>query len=85
MTSYVAALKLLRTEIVANVDLLKADDFEVHRPAVFLVSDGVPDHNEDWQPAFEELTSYDPATGDGFRMFPNIIPIGVGDADGAVM
>jgi uncharacterized protein YegL len=85
MTSYVAALKLLRTEIVANVDLLKADEFEVHRPAVFLVSDGVPDHNEDWQPAFEELTSYDPATGDGFRMFPNIIPIGVGDADGAVM
>ena len=70
---------------MANVDLLKADDFEVHRPAVFLVSDGVPDHNEDWQPAFEELTSYDPATGDGFRMFPNIIPIGVGDADGAVM
>jgi uncharacterized protein YegL len=85
MTSYVAALELLRTEIAANVDLLKADGFEVHRPAVFFVSDGVPDHHEDWQPAFEALTSYDPATGDGFRTFPNIIPCAVADADPKVM
>ena len=85
MTSYAAALELLRTEIAANVALLKADGFEVHRPAVFFVSDGVPDQHEDWQPAFEALTRYDPATGDGFRMYPNIIPCGVGDADAAVM
>lgn len=85
MTSFVAALELLRSEIVANVDLLKADGFEVHRPAVFFVSDGVPDHHEDWQPAFAALTSYDPATGDGFRMYPNIIPCAVADADPRVM
>lgn len=85
MTSYVAALELLRTEIVANVDLLKADGFEVHRPAAFFVSDGVPDQHEDWQPAFAALTEFDPNSGAGFRTYPNIIPCGVGDADPAVM
>lgn len=84
-TSYVAALELLRSQIEENVDLLKADGYAVHRPAVFFVSDGVPNHHEDWQPAFVALTTYDPGTGDGFRMYPNIIPCGVADADPAVM
>jgi uncharacterized protein YegL len=82
ITSYAAAFRLLRTEIEQNVRQLKADGYAVHRPAVFFLSDGAPtDTTAEWQAAFRELTSYDPKTGQGFAMFPNVVPCGVGDAD----
>lgn len=79
-TSYAAAFKLLRSEIDANVRTLKADQFAVHRPAVFFISDGEPtDLEDDWRKAFSALTSFDKATNIGFPYFPNFIPFGVGD------
>lgn len=80
-TSYAAAFRLLRSEIAANVQLLKGDGYKVHRPAVFFLSDGEP-NPEDWQSAFRELTFYDTVTKSGFAMYPNIVPCGVGGANG---
>lgn len=77
-TSYAAAFDLLRTEIPANVRQLKADGYRVHRPAVFFLSDGLPtDGDHVWQNAFAKLTAE--------SVYPNIIPFGVDDADGATL
>ncbi|WP_328645145.1 VWA domain-containing protein [Amycolatopsis sp. NBC_00348] len=81
-TSYAAAFRLLRSEIEANVKQLKADGFAVHRPAVFFLSDGEPTDGEaEWRAAFTELTTYDKGTGQGFSMYPNLVPCGVEDAN----
>jgi|SRR5882757_7728814 len=85
-TSYAAAFRLLRTEIEQNVRQLKADGFAVHRPAVFFLSDGAPtDPEEDWRAAFSDLTSYDKQAGEGFSMYPNVVPCGVDDAEPAAL
>lgn len=85
-TSYVAAFRLLRTEIEQNIRQLKADGYAVHRPAVFFLSDGVPtDREREWQAAFRDLTSYDRATDQGFSMYPNFVPCGVDDANPKVL
>lgn len=84
MTSYGSAFRLLRTEIESNVAALKADGYRVHRPIVFFMSDGAPT-DRDWDAAFRELTSYDPATRSGFPTYPNVIPCGIGDADKETM
>lgn len=77
-TSYVAAFDRLRAEIAANIKQLKVDGYRVHRPAVFFLSDGAPtDPDADWQAAFARLTG-DPA-------YPNMIPFGVDEADGATL
>ncbi len=84
-TSYVAAFQTLRTEIDRDVRQLKADGFDVHRPAVFFISDGDPtDPDGEWQRAFAELTSYDKTTKTGFPYYPNVIPFGVGAALGTL-
>jgi uncharacterized protein YegL len=86
LTSYVAAFRLLRTEIEQNVRQLKADGYAVHRPAVFFLSDGAPTDDEaDWRAAFTELTSYDKQTKQGFSMFPNVVPCGVDQANPKVL
>ena len=85
-TSYAAAFRVLRTEIETGVKQLKADGFSVHRPAVFFLSDGLPtDGGAVWRAAFEELTSWDGATGQGFREYPNVIPCGVDGAEAPIM
>lgn len=74
-TSYVAAFRLLRTEIAANIRQLKVDGYLVHRPAVFFLSDGAPtDKESEWRAAFADLVSE--------KAYPNVIPFGVDDADG---
>lgn len=81
-TSYKAAFELLRTEIERNVNQLKADGYAVHRPAVFFLSDGAPtDPEPEWMAAFRALTVYDKASGQGNRMYPNIIPFGLQGSD----
>lgn len=81
-TSFRAAFDLVRSQIERDVSQLKADGFMVHRPAVFFLSDGVPtDLEQDWKASFEALTYYDKATGQGFRMYPNIIPFGLVGSD----
>jgi uncharacterized protein YegL len=77
-TSYSAAFTVLRTEIESNVAQLKADQFVVHRPTVWFISDGVPTDDEPvWRKAFTDLTSS--------RTYPNLIPCGVDSADKNVM
>ncbi|GGP44807.1 vWA domain-containing protein [Saccharothrix coeruleofusca] len=74
-TSYAAAFRLLRAELESNVKQLKADGFQVHRPAVFFISDGEPtDRDEEWRAAFRDLT-------ENFPIYPNLVPCGVDDAN----
>ncbi|MDX8031061.1 VWA domain-containing protein [Lentzea sp. BCCO 10_0856] len=81
-TSYAAAFRLLRSEIEINVKQLKADGYLVHRPAVFFISDGEPtDPEHEWRTAFQELTGYDKASGQGFSTYPNFVPCGVDQAN----
>lgn len=84
-TSYAAAFRLLKTEIEANVKQLKADGYSVHRPAVFFLSDGMPNGGDGWEGAFRDLTEWDPVAKTGFRPYPNVVPCGVDDADGAIL
>lgn len=77
-TSYSAAFTVLRNEIQSNVAQLKADQFIVHRPTVWFISDGEPTDDENsWRKAFADLTSS--------PMYPNLIPCGVDTADMKVM
>src|SRR5207247_2640955 len=74
-TSYAAAFRLLRQEIERDLAQLRSDNFRVFRPAVFFITDGEPnDDDQHLKAAFEELT--DPS----FRARPNILPFGVRDA-----
>lgn len=77
-TSYAAAFSVLRSEIESNVAQLKADQYVVHRPTVWFISDGAPTDDESyWRQAFSDLTTS--------RMYPNFIPCGVDQADTQVM
>jgi uncharacterized protein YegL len=79
-TSYASAFEALRHAIPADIALLKVSGYQVHRPAVFFLSDGQPTEKErKWQERLSELK--DPA----FRERPNILAFGVGDADPAVI
>lgn len=85
-TSYRAAFDFLRMQIEQDVNQLKGDMYQVHRPAVFFLSDGAPtDQEDEWRNAFANLTHYDKQSGAGFRMYPNIIPFGVAEADPGIM
>jgi uncharacterized protein YegL len=77
-TSYAAAFRTLRQEIESNIAQLKADQYVVHRPAVWFISDGEPtDKEADWRAAFADLTTS--------KAYPNFIPCGVDEADVKVM
>jgi uncharacterized protein YegL len=77
-TNYSEAFRTLRREIEANVAQLKADQYVVHRPAVWFISDGEPTDNEqEWRAAFAELTTS--------KTYPNFIPCGVDKAVKNVM
>ncbi|GGL95954.1 hypothetical protein GCM10010129_44760 [Streptomyces fumigatiscleroticus] len=75
MTSYLAAFEDLIARIPADVNSLKAEGYQVHRPAVFFLSDGLP-NQEDWQSAHRRLTDRSVTLG-----APNIIACGIVDAD----
>ncbi len=79
-TSYASALEALRQTIPADVALLKGNGYQVHRPSVFFLSDGLPtEKTEKWRTRLEELK--DPT----FRERPNILAFGVGEADPEVI
>ena len=79
-TSYASALEALRQTIPADVALLKGNGYQVHRPSVFFLSDGLPTEKpEKWQARLAELK--DPS----FRERPNILAFGVGEADPEVI
>ena len=63
-TSYASALEAVRQTIPADVALLKASGYQVHRPSVFFLSDGQPTDKADrWRARLDELK--DPGSGSG--------------------
>jgi uncharacterized protein YegL len=79
-TSYASALEALRHTIPADVALLKGSGYQVHRPSVFFLSDGLPTEKpEKWRARLAELK--DPS----FKERPNILAFGVGEADPEVI
>ncbi|MET8948709.1 hypothetical protein ABZX30_35620 [Streptomyces sp. NPDC004542] len=76
MTSYRNAFEDLIVRIPGDVNTLKREGYQVHRPAVFFLSDGLPNHNEDWHDAHRRLTDRGTTLG-----APNIIACGIVDAD----
>jgi uncharacterized protein YegL len=79
-TSYASAFEALRKIIPGDVALLKGSGYQVHRPTVFFLSDGLPTEKEKkWKAALQELKD------DQFRQRPNILAFGVGDADPAII
>jgi uncharacterized protein YegL len=75
-TNYSAAFTALLHHIPQDVASLKRDQFQVHRPAVFFLSDGQPNDGGSWQEPHRRLT--DRSTT---RAAPNIIACGIGDAE----
>jgi uncharacterized protein YegL len=45
-TSYAAAFRMMRKQIEHDVVQLKGDNYSVHRPAMFFLSDGGPDRRD---------------------------------------
>jgi uncharacterized protein YegL len=74
-TSFAAVFRELLTRIPRDVSRLKAEGYLVNRPAVFMLTDGVPNADDEWQPARAELVA------EGFKQRPNILAFGIGKAD----
>jgi len=79
-TSYRAAFTDLMVRIPADVATLKQQNYIVHRPVVFFLSDGQPNGGEDWRGPLAQLTDRGITVG-----APNVIACGVGDADPATI
>jgi uncharacterized protein YegL len=77
LTSYAAAFDQLAYRIRVDIPSLKAQGYTVHRPAVFFLTDGLPNEHEDWRSVRANLLA-EPAA-------PNILAFGIGDADAAVV
>ena len=73
-TNYQAAFRHIKSQIVHDVERLKALGTRVYRPAVFFISDGAP-NGPDWTEAYEAVVDRE------FAYRPNIISFGVGDAN----
>lgn len=81
-TSFVAAFTALKAQIEADYGQLKADGFSIKRTTAVFLSDGAPtDDATAWQQAYAALTDWNGETHEGFRLFPNLIPVGIGDCD----
>jgi uncharacterized protein YegL len=76
-TSYSAAFDQLAYRISVDIPSLKAQGYTVHRPAVFFLTDGLPNAQEDWRAARSGLLAQPAA--------PNILAFGIGDADAATV
>ncbi|MEV5680890.1 hypothetical protein [Streptomyces sp. NPDC052179] len=74
-TSYEAAFAALLSRIPQDVRTLKGQGYRVHRPAVFFLSDGQPNHGEDWQATHRKLVDRTVTAA-----APNIIACGIGQA-----
>ena len=74
-TAYGNIFTELKTQIPNDVSALKADGYQVHRPAVFFLTDGQPTDRGKWEEPLNELTSKD------FSAHPNIVAFGIGQAE----
>jgi uncharacterized protein YegL len=75
-TNYGAAFSALEQQIAADVAELKAQQYGVHRPAVFFLSDGQASDGNKWLPIHQRLTDRGRTPG-----APNIIACGIGEAE----
>jgi uncharacterized protein YegL len=75
-TRYGAVFEDLRVRIPQDVQALKAERFAVHRPTVFVLTDGRPSDGDGWRDAHRELTdrAFNP-------LAPNIVACGIGKAE----
>ncbi|OJF10069.1 vWA domain-containing protein [Couchioplanes caeruleus] len=74
-TSYHAAFSALRQRIPQDVSALKQEGYQVHRPAVFFLSDGQPTEDH-WVQTYQQLVDRSATPG-----APNIIACGIGDVE----
>jgi uncharacterized protein YegL len=79
MTSYGAVFRELFSRIPRDVARLKSEGYIVNRPAVFMLTDGVPNAGDGWESVYRDLVS------EGFGQRPNILVFGVGDANADVV
>ena len=70
-TSYANVFRLLKTQLESDVASLQ-QQFNVHRPCVFFMSDGATNSNDNWRDELSKLT--DPT----FKFSPNIVSFCVG-------
>lgn len=77
LTSYASAFDQLDYRISVDIPALKAQGYTAHRPAVFFLTDGLPNGTEDWRGARARLLAQSAA--------PNILAFGIGDADAGIV
>jgi uncharacterized protein YegL len=77
-TNYGAAFDLLHHQIPIDIASLKSNGLQVHRPAVFFISDGEPT-DTDWQDSYRRLVDQSNA----YR--PNIVAFGVNGAEASTI
>ncbi|HEX7827857.1 MAG TPA: hypothetical protein VF477_23400 [Mycobacterium sp.] len=76
-TSFAAAFDALARRIPEDIKALKADDYEVNRPAVFFLTDGGPTDSDRWEGALQRLNE--------LSARPNILAFGIGSAVASVI
>jgi len=78
-TSYADGFRALKRQIESDMTSLKADGWTTLRSAVFFLTDGAPNPNEDWR------TPYNDLVGESFHYHPNVVAFGIGSADAATI
>ena len=78
-TSYAAAFAELHRRLPLDVSNLKNAGYIVNRPAVFFLTDGLPNAGDRWEDFYARLTSAD------FKQRPNVLAFGIGDAEPATI
>lgn len=73
-TSYTAVFDDLYQRISSDVAALRGEGYVVARPAIFFLTDGIPNQDGRWQQALAKLQSPD------FKFRPNIVAFGIGAA-----
>lgn len=76
-TYFSTALDMLASLIPTHVERLKAEGYRVNRPTVFLLTDGYPMGDDEWEEALADLQA--------LKARPNLLAFGIGDADPAVI
>ncbi|MFG2909559.1 hypothetical protein ACGF13_31405 [Kitasatospora sp. NPDC048286] len=80
LTVYRAVFEDLLDRIPEDVRWLRGQGYKVHRPVVFLLSDGQPTDGEEWRDAHALLTDHQRTP-----TAPNIIACGIGEAEPRTM
>lgn len=73
------ALRLIRAQIEEDVPALKTAGHQVLRPAVFLLTDGMPSDDQGYASTAWEA-DYAQLTDSGYPYHPNVVPFGYGQA-----